>query len=341
MSDFLELLRRLRTEAPDWSNASRYARGFGWICLGVGAWNLICQILYRAMPMPGEFQKLFRHPLLLSAVALIALSGGVSLLASGSLRKQDSVGVLLAKLGLVVFGSGIVSFLVFFSRANLILPPDEIGIVFRIFMILVGAQFLVPLWFAYGYLDRLKFEPGIDDPEASGRTDADPGAFYREGLTSFGPGVMLMFTIFVALLPGLVLLALGNPQRWVFGFFLGVPLSFLGAWGWNEIPSSFQKTREVLASYRTGISLMLFNASPPFCKLLVYGDGLEVRIEYNRYFIPYDRMDGTPRLEGALWWKSIVFRCDLPDVPRKFSIQSYNTSRMLECIRSAMDGSRL
>ncbi len=64
MHDFLEVLSRIRTESPDWSRASRYARGFGWICLGVGAWNLVRQVLYAAMPMPEQFRNMFRHPAL-------------------------------------------------------------------------------------------------------------------------------------------------------------------------------------------------------------------------------------------------------------------------------------
>lgn len=341
MHDFLEVVRRIRTESPDWSSASRYARGFGWISLGVGAWNLVCQFLYAAMPMPEQFRNMFRHPALLSAVALIALAGVVALGASIGLRNRDPMGPLLGKASLSIFGAGIVSFLAFFWLVDEILPGGGFGIAFRVAMILVGCQFLVPVWFAFGYLDRL--EPGQEPsfPDDSVQSADCPDGIFREGLTPLGPGLMMMVSSLCAVLPGLALFFSRAPtERSLLVFFLAIPVAFFGAWGWNEIPSSFQKTREVLASYRTGISLALFNASVPFCKLLVYRDGLEVRIEFNRFFVPFDRMEHVPRIEGFLWMKKIVIRCDLPGVPRKIDIQPFSKNDVLESIQSAMDGNR-
>lgn len=341
MQDFLEFVRRIRSESSDWDKAYRYARGFGWICLGVGAWNLLCQFLYTAMPMPEQVRNMFRHPALLSSVALVALAGVVALGASRGLRNREPLGVQLAKLGLAIFAGGIVSFLAFFWLVDTILPVGGIGGFFRVFMVLVGGQFLIPVWFAFGYLDRLDLGPERTLPDDSVQDAERMAGIFREGLTELGPGAMMMGSLLVAVLPGVVLFLFeAAPERLPFVFFLALFVAFAGAWGWNEIPSSFQKTREVLASYRTGISLPFFNASAPFCKLLVYRDGLEVRIEFNRFFVPFDRMEHVPRLEGFLWVKKIAIRCDLPGVPRKIEIQPFFNDDVLESIRSAMDGNR-
>jgi hypothetical protein len=107
---------------------------------------------------------------------------------------------------------------------------------------------------------------------------------------------------------------------------------FVGPALYNRKPSSFEQARTVLASYTGGGSLMLFNGSWPFFRLLVYDDGVEVRVMFHRFFIPYDKMEDLPDKIRFFSLGGILFKSDLPGVPSRIRFHGRNSKKILEFV---------
>lgn len=338
MKELFELIRRLRTENPSTQCASTAARWFGIVCLGVVFWNL----LVVSTMTPGTF--LFKIDTFETKIALslIAFAGLVALVAASRLKTDPVSGARVAKLSLLLWMAGLVVFLAGFWINPAGSPPGVIGLVFRIFMIPVFGQFLVPGWFALGYLNRLEeaqtgviFAPDPTPPLAS--FGAHQKLSCREGLFPWGAAVT--FLLSMAFVMGGILLVeffMGNqciPYVAVPGFLL----LFVGPIAWNERASSFQGSREIVSTCRAGISMLFFHATFPFCKVLVYRDGLELRIEFTRYFLPYDKCIELLKLEGMLG-NTLVLRTRIPGVPETIRIQTRQASTILAEIEAARAG---
>ncbi len=143
------------------------------------------------------------------ALALIALAGRVALVAASRLKLDPISGARLAKLSLLSWMAGLVVFLAGFWINPAVLPPGVIGLAFRIFMIPTFAQFLVPGWFALGYLNRLEnANAGVFVAPDPSRQDLSPSesdaAAYREGVFPWGAAVT--FLLMMAIVMGGILL---------------------------------------------------------------------------------------------------------------------------------------
>lgn len=160
---------------------------------------------------------------------------------------------------------------------------------------------------------------------------------YREGV--FPWGAQGTFLAMMAVVFGTVLVVkkfLGMERV----PFVAVPgfLLLLGASiAWNELVSSFQRSREVLSSYRVGISMLFFNATSPLCKILIYPDGVELRLQFTRYFLPYEKCTEPPKLEG-MFSNTLVLRTRIPDVPQTIRIRTGHASKILAEIEKARVG---
>ena len=105
---------------------------------------------------------------------------------------------------------------------------------------------------------------------------------------------------------------------------------------WNRIPSPFQKTRRVVASFTGGGGIFLFHGSWPFFRLLVYEDGLEARFMFHCFFIPYDRMAPLPEKAG-FFALGLIIRSDLPGVPSRIRFFGFLLSKILDRIHEARE----
>lgn len=338
MREFLELIGRIRTEPADPRSASRYARVFGAVCLAVAAWNLVFLFaVVPRFPVPVHFDTLEMR----SALALMVCAGGAALWTSIALLHDVVFGTVLAKASLLCLLGSIAAFLVgMLAEPGFgFLPPGWFGVVFRIFMVLAFAQFLIPAFFAFGYLERLK---SSSDPIQAGTLAApkipDPAGTdgpFREGPLPFGAPTTFVLSLAMVLVPTFLLESFLGMESGSFTFLPALAVVLLGPLAWNEIPSTFQKDRHILTRSRAGISMLFFQASAPFCTFLVYPDGVEVRVQLNRYFIPYDRLSTPPRVEGFLG-RSLVLESRLPEVPRTLRIRTSKAAQLLEAMRRTM-----
>jgi hypothetical protein len=100
---------------------------------------------------------------------------------------------------------------------------------------------------------------------------------------------------------------------------------------YNFIPSPFERERDRIASYTGGGSMFLFNATWPFFRLLIYGDGVELRVMLHRFFIPYDKLEDLPRKTG-FFSRGILIKSDLPGVPSNIRFFGFGMKKILNAI---------
>ena len=93
----------------------------------------------------------------------------------------------------------------------------------------------------------------------------------------------------------------------------------------NLLPSRFQAKRSIIASYICGVLVGPFIASPPFGRLLLYEDGVELRVMFQRYFIPYAQMVSAFQL---------TLHSDLPRVPRTIRIVSLRSGPLVKQVNA-------
>jgi hypothetical protein len=105
---------------------------------------------------------------------------------------------------------------------------------------------------------------------------------------------------------------------------------------YNQTPSRFQKIRQIVSAFTGGGSLSLFNGSWPFFRMLIYGDGLEVRVFFHSYFIPYDKMAEPPRKAGFLSF-GLLIKSELPGVPSRIRFSPFGMKKLLSVLNAQRD----
>ncbi len=113
-------------------------------------------------------------------------------------------------------------------------------------------------------------------------------------------------------------------------------LIFFGPVVYNYIPSRFQRERSVVASYTGGGSILLFRGSWPFFRLMVYEDGVEVRVEFHRFFIPYNEMADLPNKIG-FFSRGVLIKSDLPGVPSGIRFSGFGMKKILKVLNEMRD----
>lgn len=108
----------------------------------------------------------------------------------------------------------------------------------------------------------------------------------------------------------------------------------------NFLPSRFAKGREVLGSFWGGGRISLFRGRWPMFRILLYRDGLEVCAEFNRYFLPYDRLTPPPELAG-FFHHALLLHCELPGVPAKIRFESPKVDLLRDRIEELSKASAL
>jgi len=188
--------------------------------------------------------------------------------------------------------------------------PDEAypSLGFLVPIAIIFLMYLIPGYFTIRYMGRMRMqtESGDGDQPAIVLAGGPPTA-YRSSPSPFG----VIGTFLGMLVPTFLLLFAGKGFV-PFGLLL-LLLIFVGPIIYNFRASPFEEQREVRSSFWGGGAIYLFHASIPFFRLLIYADGLEVRVMLNRFFIPYDRMD----YQAGLFKSSLLIKSHLPDVPSR------------------------
>lgn len=340
---FFDLLQELRKGEPDISKAAKAMNILGWVCLVGAVWNYV-------MFYVGPFeQDPFNLPPDFPYIALVSLSllGGLFLLSGRGINARAPWGKKLAQLGVLLMIGLMIGFSIFMlSMKGFSLFREELPVVFGVFMVIFIAQFGLPAYFGIRYLGRLPvnennyagpaYRPvAARQPEGSGRSrnSTTMEKQYKEALFPFG--VLGTFALLLAVpLAGIMLAEkYAGPEVIPFLFFPLFLLVFVGPALYNRSESSFEKERTPVATYTGGGSMFLFNGSWPFFRLLVYADGVEIRVMFHRFFIPYDEMADLPEKIG-FFSMGILFKSKLPDVPSSIRFYGSRSKKILEMVKA-------
>jgi len=314
----------------------------GWICLVGAVWNYVLFYI-------GPFdQDPFNLPPDFPYIALVSLSllGGLFLLSGRGINASEPWGKKLAQLGVLLMIGLIIGFSSFMLSMKQISGfREEIPLFFGVFMIIFIAQFGLPAYFGIRYLGRLPvnennyagpaYRPvAARQAEGSGRrrNNTTTEKQYKEALFPFG--VLGTFAVLLAVpLAGIMIVTkYSDPEIIPFLFFPLFLLVFVGPALYNRSESSFEKERAPVATYTGGGSMFLFNGSWPFFRLLVYADGVELRVMFHRFFIPYDKMDDLPEKIG-FFSSGVQFKSNLPGVPSSIRFYGFGSKKVLEMVK--------
>jgi hypothetical protein len=338
--DYLDFIKELWKGKPDPKKAEKAMKILGWICIFAAIWNFVLYYI-------GPFEKSpFNLPPSYPYLALIGLLliGTLFFRSARGIKERELYGKRSGQLAVVLLVALVIVFMFFvFLKEAVPLRDGKVSIIFSIFSALFLAQFVLPAYFGVRYLGRLpvkdniytgdefKYEDISVADEKIGRQSFLPQTKYRDALLPFG-----IFGTF-AFIAGIPLLLIFILERyfgpWVFPY-LFMPtfvLIFFGPLVYNYIPSRFQRERRVAASYTGGGSILLFHGSWPFFRLMVYEDGVEVRVEFHRFFIPYNKMGDLPNKIG-FFSRGVLIRSDLPGVPSGIRFSGFGMKKILKVL---------
>jgi hypothetical protein len=104
----------------------------------------------------------------------------------------------------------------------------------------------------------------------------------------------------------------------------------------NYVSSPFQENRRLLASFTGGGSIFLFHGSWPFFRLMVYEDALEVRVMFQRFLIPYEKMEKIPR-KISFFSSGLLIKSDLSDVPSRIRFSGFGMKKIVKNVSEARE----
>ncbi len=321
--DYFDLLKELRKGTPDIAKSVKAMKFLGWACAVGAVWNFVIYFLglFGSSPfnLPREYPYTALVGLLIPSVLFFFSARGVSAGEPWGKRiGQAAIAVLVILVGGFMY--------YFFTMTPFAVFRRDLPIVFVVFSVVFIAQFMVPAWFGMRYLERL---PITAHSPAAGtlrqetgrgqetmRQAGSPHQVYKDALLPFG--VIGTFALMLAAAMGILFLAMKAvpPQVMPLVFFPVFLTLFFGPALYNRMQSPFelQAGRKLIESCTGGGSIFLFNGSWPFFRLLVYQDGIELRVMLHRFFIPYDKLQDVPE-SGGFFSRGLLLRSDLPGVP--------------------------
>lgn len=335
---FFDLIRELRKGEPNIKKSAKAMRILGWICVIGAVWNFA---IYFIGPFEESPFNIPDHYPYLALIILLSLGAAFFHSARG-ISDGASWGKKLGQLAVVLL-VGVVIGATFFIFPDDAIPsePQGVSIIFIIFMVIFSAQFFVPAYFGVRYLGRLplkgnvypdhRFESDTISSARPNRTDMGGQTAhdkYKDALLPFG--VIGTFALLIAI-PMLVILIVekfarpeGLPILFAPTFFL----VFFSPIIYNYIPSPFERERDIISKHTGGGSIFLFSGSWPFFRLLIYSDGVEVRVMLHRFFIPYDKLEDLPGKIG-FFSRGILIKSDLPGVPSNIRFFGFGMKKIL------------
>ena len=312
--NYFNIINILKNNKPNKNKTVIFLRVFGWICIAVGAWNFIWSLTIHFDF--SSFANLENFQCYILTAFLIA--SFLFFYSAHCIQKNDQKGVLIAQFAIIILGMfSVFFFACMFKIMNQIITGN-FSITQTILFILILTPFIVPAFFGVRYLSRLK----LDELPNENITDSSHLRNYNindkkyvEALIPFGFVETTIFFVSVPLIFLFFLEKFWNDRStfhyWVLGTILVFTIVHII---YNARPSSFELNRTVIEWYVGGGSILLFGATWPFYKLIIYEDGIEIRFMFHRFFIPYDLLDSV---ENKFWFskKSIYIQSNIVGVP--------------------------
>ena len=339
--DFFDILKELRKGNPDIQKAGKAMKVLGWICLFGAIWNFAIYYLAPFDESPFNLPPRFPYLALISLLFL----GGLFLYSSQAIKEMNPVGKMVGQVAIILLVALIVGVMFFmFSTDAIPIGEGPFSIIFMIFIAIFIAQFGVPAFYGVRYLGRLptqesKFEYSRFKQESVVKKmdetkihdDLSSQTKYKESLFPFGILGAFALLIAIPLISFFTIEKFGDPKQTAFMFMPTFLFIFLAPVAYNFLPSSFQKQRNPIESFTGGGSIFLFSGTWPFFRLIVYKDGLEIRVMFHRFFIPYDKMEDFPEKIG-FFSRGILIKSNLPSVPSGIRFQGFGMKRVLEIV---------
>jgi hypothetical protein len=342
---YRDIVSALRAKTPDPGKASRWLKYAGLGCLAVAAWNVVFvffdPVAIAKLPIPAYF---------IHGLALLAAAGCLFIVAGRGVAEKSPGAVLWGQLAVVL----VMALLAAFTYA-LTGMPQKMGlggerhsfewfdVIWMAAGVLVAMQFLVPGYFALGYLQRLKQVLVDETILGRRRTSAPPAPDVRRNPDNYCHALLpfgIYFNFFVPIGAGVLFFIFGS--RFLEGlggpglFLLFFLLLFFGPILFNYLPSPFEKQREVIEQVTGGGSIFMLNGSWPFFRLLVYADGIEIRFFLHAWFIPYARLESIS-LKRMFLTRNLLIRSDLPGVPSRIRFAGARKEALLARIEACRE----
>lgn len=340
--DFFDFIRELRKGEPNIKKSEKAMKILGWICVVGAVWNFV--IYYIAPFKEGPFNLPPHYPYL--ALISLSLLGVLFFLAARGIKEMVPWGKKLGQLAVVLLIGIVIGFMFFIFPIKVIpLSSDTFSIIFFLFFALCVAQFVFPAYFGVRYLGRLPVKESnytnrfkLDNRlnatnEEISRESLEPQIKYKDALLPFG--IVGTFALLIAV-PLLIILIIEKYVGQESIFFIFMPsflVIFFGSVVYNYVPSPFQKERDLVASYTGAGWIFLFSGTWPFFRLMVYSDGVEIRVMFHRYFIPYDKMDNIPEKVG-FFNRGLLIKSDLPGVPSGIRFVGFGMKKILKVVNN-------
>ena len=338
---FFDFIRELRKGEPDPKKAAKAVKILGWICVCAGLWNYL---MYHIAPFDETPLKL---PAINLHLALIigTSAGALFLFSARGIREGAQWGKRLGQLAVIL------SVVLLVGAMFVLFPRDAIprggglSLIFAIVIVLFVTQLFAAGYFGIRYLGRL---PVKDDIYSDPRCEPEYLSKMRKYEVSIGSptrhekykdspsplGILGTFALLIAvpLITLLIIEKYAGPEKFALVFMPTFLLMFLSPVVYNLLPSPFERKRSLIASYTGGGSIYLFSGTWPFFRLMIYKDGIEIRVMFHRFLIPYDKMADLPPKIG-FFSMSLLIKSDLPDVPSNIRYSGFGMKKILEVVK--------
>ena len=339
--DFFDFIKELRKGEPSIDKAEKAMKVLGWICIAGAIWNFAIYYLAPFDESPFKLPPSFPYIALISFLFL----GGLFLYSAKAIKKLNPAGKNVGQLAIVLLLALFVGFMFFMFPIDAF-PTGEspFSIIIMIFFAIFFAQFGVPAYYGVRYLGRLpvqernyednKFKPEsvvkvIGNETSHENSISQPK--YKDALFPFGIFGTFALLIAIPLISFFAVERFSDPNQIAFMFMPTFLFIFFAPVVYNFLPSSFQEQRNLIASFTGGGSIFLFNGTWPFFRLIVYNGGLEIRVMFHRFFIPYDKMEDIPEKVG-FFSRGILIRSNLPDVPSGIRYQGFGMKKTVKIV---------
>jgi hypothetical protein len=337
----LDFINELRKGEPDLKKAVKAMKILGWICFFAAIWNFV-------IPYLAPFdENLLPIPEYYPFVALVSfmLMGYLFFLSARGIEKKEHWGKKLAQFSIVLLIVLFVGFMVSMTPLkDFMFKKEEDSLIPILFSSVSLALFGILAYFGVRYLGRLPVKESgyIRDSQmfenisnlAKEEVIADRTTnemIYKDSFFPFGVFGTFAILFAVAMLILFVAERYVDPELMSVIFTVFFLFIFLGPTAYNYIASPFQNDRDLMASFTGGGSIYFFSGSWPFFRLLIYNDGLEVRVMFHRFFIPYDKMDAPPKKARFFFW-GLLIRSDLPGVPSRIRFYPFRAKKVVEAV---------
>lgn len=335
---YFYFIRELRKAEPDRAKTRKAMKIMGTVCVFIAIWNLLIYYIAPIEKLPVKLPPSYPY----IAFAALMVLGALFFTAQRGIGEGEPWGKKLGQFSILLLTVLIVGSFFLFMPFEEFKVMEGLSFIPVVIFVLVLGQFILPAYLGIRYLERLplKANGGMSYPGAYKDLHMTLSPEKSTGLTgesySHSPLPFGLLTTFILLIAGTVLTAmlmqkLAGPEATTAVIIPMFLIIFVGSPAFNYVASPFEEKRRVISSYTGGGSINMFNGTWPFFRVLLYEDGLEVRVMFQRYFIPYDKMENPPEKVG-FFSHGLLIASNLPNVPSTIRLHMWGMKKLVRVL---------